>query len=260
VRFSLGKATYEASFIYLDSLRQIEPAFAQLRTQLFLFNEKYVILPNYIDDARKKLGEYRTKFLQDAYRLLNRKYEDRDIELASEIYVTGNTYTKVWPIIVQFTEDKEQTLIDNIRRQQASKSRSLSDANPNRSYDALNELRKLNDLKSAYEKAICIRSTLDLTLAQKTLRILDQKNSTVTYHSSSDSMIMAADETLTAFIELICQLVSSLTSIESVQLVAHEYYAETFRFLSLPQDVAYAFTTYRAALEHLTDYGSFTDK
>ena len=117
-RFNISTASYETSFIYLDSLRQIEPAFVRLREALFLFNEKYVILPNYVDNAVEKLRQFRNKFLQESYKLLNKNSEDRDIELATEIYVTGNTYPKVWPVIVQCNEHKDDLLIENIRKRQ----------------------------------------------------------------------------------------------------------------------------------------------
>ena len=257
-RFNISTASYETSFIYLDSLRQIEPAFVHLREALFLFNEKYVILPNYVDNAVEKLRQFRTKFLQESYKLLNKNSEDRDIELASEIYVTGNTYPKVWPVIVQCNEHKDEMLIENIRKrefkqQQASPSGVRVTANQ----DALNELKKLSDLKSSYEKAQCVHTALDLTVAAKTLRIVDRKNSTVTYHSTPDSTVMAADETLTAFIDLLCQFTSLSTANEQRHLVAQAHYVDTFKFISLPQEVDYAFTTYRIALEYLASGTTF---
>ena len=223
---------------------------------MFLFNEKYVILPNFLDNALEKLRDYRRKFLRDAYRLLNRTSEDRDIELATEIFITGKIYTKVWPVIVQCTQYQDQTLVENARRRQTP-ARSSAETRGNRNQDALNELKKLDDLKSAYEKAKSIRWALDSTLAARTLRILDQQNSRVTYHSSADSMVMAADETLTAFIDVICQLICSSSNSESLHLTAHEYYTEKFRFLSLPPEVDYAFTTFRGAIEHITSSASF---
>jgi hypothetical protein len=94
-------------------------------------------------------------------------------------------------------------------------------------------------------------------MAAKTLMIVDPKNSAVSYRSSSDAMPMAADETLTAFIDLICQLISSADIDDYIHLVAHEYYTEKFRFLSLPQDIDYAFTTYRGVIEYLTNSSSW---
>ena len=147
--------------------------------------------------------------------------EDRDIELATEIFITGKIYTKVWSVVVQYTEDQDQALLENARRRP---SRSSHDTHGNGNQDALNELKKLDDLKSAYEKAKSIRWALDSTVAARTLRILDQRNSRVTYHSSPDSMVMAADETLSAFIDVICQLISNSSDSESLRLAAHEYY------------------------------------
>jgi hypothetical protein len=243
--------------MFLDSLRSIEPAFARLRTQLFLFNETYVLLPKFVENAVEKLREYRTQFLQETYQLLNRNTEDRDIELASEIYITGNTYTKVWPIVIQHNEDKDQILYENILKRQRKQLTNSMEINLIKNQNALNELKKLDDLKSSYEKAKCIRSVLDLTLAAKTLMIVNPKNSAVSYHSSPDTMPMAADETLTAFIDLICQLVSTSEKNDSIHLVAHEYYTEKFRFLPLPQDVDYAFTTYRGVIEYLSNSSSW---
>jgi len=130
--------------------------------------------------------------------------------------------------------------------------------NLNKNQSALCELKRLDDLKSSYEKAKCIRSGLDLTIAAKTLMVVDPKNSAVSYHSSADAMPMAADETLTAFIDLICQLASTSDTENFIRLVAHEYYIEKFRFLPLPQDIDYAFTTYRGVIEYLsTNTSSF---
>lgn len=221
---------------------------------MFLFNEKYVILPNFLENALEKLRDYRRKFLRDAYQLLRRTSEDRDIELATEIFITGKIYTKVWPVIIQCTEYQDQTLLENVRRRQTRPSQGPYG---NANQDALNELKKLDDLKSAYEKAKSIRWALDSTLAARTLRILDQRNSRVTYHSSADSMVMAADETLSAFIDVICELLSTSSNSESLRLAAHEYYTDKFRFLSLPPDVDYAFTTFRGAIEHITSSASF---
>jgi len=243
--------------MFLDSLRQIEPAFARLRTQLFLFNETYVILPKFVENALEKLREYRLQFLQESYQLLNKYSEDRDIELASEIYITGNTYTKVWPIIVQHNETKDQILYENILKRQRKQLIDSMEINLSKNQSAFNELKKLDDLKSSYEKAKCIRSALDLTIAAKTLMTVDPKHSAVTYHSSSDSTPMAADETLTAFIDLICQLVSTSETKDFIHLAAHEYYTEKFRFLSLPQDIDYAFTTYRGVVEYLSNSASW---
>ena len=243
--------------MFLDSLRQIEPAFARLRTQLFLFNETYVILPKFIENAIDKLRNCRTQFLQEAYQLLNKTSEDRDIEIASEIYITGNTYTKVWPVILQQNEDRDRNLYDNILKRQRKQSTQSTRTNMNANSTALNELKKLDDLKSSYEKAKCIRSALDLTMAAKSLMTMDPKNSAVSYHSSSDATPMAADETLTAFIDVICQLVSQSGSDDFIPLAAHEYYTEKFRFLSLPQDIDYAFTTYRGVLEYLCNSSSW---
>lgn len=242
--------------MFLDSLRQIEPAFARLRTALFLFNETYVILPKFVENAVDKLRQLRLQFLQESYQLLNKNCEDREIELASEIYITGNTYTKVWPTILQQNDDKDQILFENILKRQRKRSNS-NDFNLNTNQSALNELKKLDDLKSSYEKAKCIRSALDLTMAAKTLMIVDPKKSAVSYHSSSDAMPMAADETLTAFIDLICQLISTADIDSFIHLVAHEYYTEKFRFLPLPQDIDYAFTTYRGVIEYLTNSSSW---
>ncbi len=244
-----------SSFEFLDSLRQIEPAFARLRTALFLFNETYVILPKFVENAVDKLRQLRIQFLQESYQLLNKTCEDRDIELASEIYITGYTYTKVWPIILQHNENKDQILYENIQKRQRKQVNNPADILKNQ--NASNELKKLDDLKSSYEKAKCIRSALDLTMAAKTLMIVDPKNSAVSYRSSSDAMPMAADETLTAFIDLICQLISSADIDDYIHLVAHEYYTEKFRFLSLPQDIDYAFTTYRGVIEYLTNSSSW---
>jgi hypothetical protein len=239
--------------MFLDSLRQIEPAFARLRTHLFLFNETYVILPNFVENAVEKLRDYRLQFLQESYQLLNKNSEDFDIELASEIYITGNTYTKVWPIILQHTEEKDQNLYENILKRQRKQLTQSAETNLNRYANASTELKRLDDLKSAYEKARCIRSVLDLTISAKTMMIVDPKNSSVAYHSSSNAMPMAADETLTAFIDFICQLLSSSKPNDFLHLIAHEYYTEKLRFLSLPQDVDYAFTTYRGVLEYLSN-------
>jgi hypothetical protein len=238
--------------MFLDSVRQIEPAFARLRTHLFLFNETYVILPNFVGNAVEKLRDCRTQFLQEAYQLLNKNSEDLDIELASEIYITGNTYTKVWPIVVQHTADKDQNLYENILKRQRKQLSQSTDGNQNKYASACTELKKLDDLKSAYEKARCIRSALDLTISAKTM-VVDPKRSSVSYHSPSAAMPMAADETLTAFIDFICQLISSANENDFIHLIAHEYYTEKFRFLYLPQDVDYAFTTYRGVLEYLSN-------
>lgn len=244
--------------MFLDSLRQIESAFARLRTQLFLFNETYVLLPKFVGDAFDKLREYRSQFLQESYQLLNKNSEDRDIELASEIYITGNTYPKIWPIIMQHSETKDQNLYENILKRQRKQLANSTKMNLQRNQNALNELKKLDDLKSSYEKAKCIRSTLDLTMAAKSLMVVDPKNSSVSYHSSSAaSTPMAADETLTAFIDLICQLVSTSDSDDFIRLVAHEYYTEKFRFIPLPQDIDYAFTTYRGVIEYLINGASY---
>ncbi|CAF0935056.1 unnamed protein product [Adineta ricciae] len=252
-RFNTSTASYESSFVFLDSLRQIEPAFTRLCTDLFSFTDKYVVLPKFLNHAIDKLRLLRTQFLQDSYRLLNRQSEDRDIELASEIYVTGYAYTKVWPTILELTESKEKLLFENIQIRQRKQRTNSNDFQANSNQSASNELKRLDDLKSSYEKAKCIRSTLDLTIAAKTLMVVDAKNSAVAYHSSSEGMAMAADETLTAFIDLICQLVSNADVNSTVHLVAHEYYTENFRFLPLPQDIDYAFTTYRGVIEYLTN-------
>ncbi|CAF0772154.1 unnamed protein product [Rotaria sordida] len=256
-KFNGATASYEASFMFLDSVRQIEPAFARLRTALFLFNETYVILPKYVENALDKLRQLRSQFLQESYQLLNKNCEDRDIELASEIYITGNTYTKVWPIIIQHNENKDQILVENIQKRQKKEQQNSNQTNLKINQNALNELKKLDDLKSAYEKAKCIRSALDLTMAAKTLMVVDPKNSAVSYRSSSNAMPMAADETLTAFIDLICELISTSEINTSICLVAHEYYTEKFRFSSLPQDIDYAFTTYRGVIEYLINSSSW---
>jgi hypothetical protein len=243
--------------MFLDSVRQIEPAFARLRTALFLFNETYVLLPKYVNEAVDKLRQLRTQFLQESYKLLHRNSEDRDIELASEIYITGNTYTKVWPTIIQHNEDKDQMLLDNVQSRQRKQRANSSDLRTNSNQSALAELKRLEDLKSSFEKAKCIRSALDLTIAAKSLMIVDTKNSAVAYRSSSNAAPMAADETLTAFIDLICQLISTRDNDSAIPLAAHEYYTEHFRFLSLPQDIDYAFTTYRGVIEYLTNSASW---
>ncbi|CAF2078026.1 unnamed protein product [Rotaria magnacalcarata] len=256
-KFDITTASYESSFMFLDSLRDIEPAFAKLRTALFLFNETYVILPKFVENALDKLRQLRVEFLLESNKLSNRNYADRDIELASEIYITGNIYTKVWPIILQHNENKDQILFENIEKRQRNEQKYSNQINLNTNQTALNELKKLDDLKSSYEKAKCIRSALDLTVAAKTLMIVDPKSSAVSYHSSSKPMPMAADETLTAFIDLICQLISSAEPNVRIRLSAHEYYTEKFRFSPLPQDIDYAFTTYRGVLEYLTNSSSW---
>jgi len=243
--------------MFLDSLRQIEPAFARLRTSLFLFNETYVVLPKFVENAVDKLRQLRLQFLQESYQLLKKTCEDRDIELASEIYITGNTYTKVWPTILQQTENKDEILFENIQIRQRTKRANSNEFNLNANQNAFNELKKLDDLKSSYEKAKCIRSALDLTIAAKTLMIVDPKKSAVAYHSSANATPMAADETLTAFIDLICQLISTSHINSYVHLVAHEYYTEKFRFLAHPQDIDYAFTTYRGVIEYLINSSSW---
>ena len=184
---------------------------------------------------------------------MNKTSEDLDIELASEIYITGNTYTKVWPIVVQHTNEKDQHLYENILKRQRKQLSQSTDGNPNKYAAACAELKKLDDLKSAYEKARCIRTALDLTISAKTLMVVDPKRSSVSYNSSAASMPMAADETLTAFIDFICQIISSANANDFIHLIAHEYYTEKIRFLSLPQAVDYAFTTYRGVLEYLSN-------
>lgn len=228
-----------------------------MRTALFLFNETYVILPKFVEHAIDKLRQLRTQFLQESYQLLNKNCDDRDIELASEIYVTGNTYTKVWPIILQHNEEKDRLLIENIQKRQRKEQKKPNQGNFTINQSAINELKRLDDLKSSYEKAKCIRSALDLTMAAKTLMIVDPKTSAVSYHSSSNTTPMAADETLTAFIDLICQFISTVEPSAQIRLAAHEYYTEKFRFCPLPQDVDYAFTTYRGVIEYLTNNSSW---
>ncbi|CAF2530236.1 unnamed protein product [Rotaria sp. Silwood2] len=256
-KFNATTASYESSFMFLDSVRQIEAAFARLRTSLFLFNETYIILPKFIENAFDKLRQLRSQFLQESYQLLNKSCEDRDIELASEIYITGNTYTKVWPIIVHNNQNKDQILVENIEKRQRKEQKNSNQISIKINQNALNELKKLDDLKSSYEKAKCIRSALDLTIAAKTLMIVDPKSSAVSYHSSSNAMPMAADETLTAFIDLICQLITTSETNTHIRLAAHEYYTEKFRFSHLPQDIDYAFTTYRGVIEYLTNSSSW---
>ena len=239
--------------MFLDSLRPIEEIFGRLRTQLFQFTETYVILPNYVELAIEKLRDYRDQFLREAYQILNRTSEDRDIELASEIFITGNTYTKIWPVIVQHNERKDQQLYDNIIKRQRKLLVQSNEHDHTRNSNGVNELRKLDDYKTAYEKAKCIYSTLDLAIAAKTMMVVDPNNSSVSYRPSANQEPMAADETLTAFIDLISHFVSTAKSDEMIHLFAHEHYVEKFRFLSLPQDVAYAFTTYQGALEYLNN-------
>ena len=258
-KFSCNSATYDSAFVFLDSLRAIGEPFQRLQKDLFLFNEKYIILPNYIEKAFEKLRELRNTFLQESYRLLERRMEDRDVELASEIFVTGNTYTKFWPVILQCTHHNERTLAENVRKRQSKPSQKSSDPSTLPiNQDASNEMRKLDDLKTAFEKARCIRSALDSILANRTIAILDQQKTTVTYRPGADSTFMAADETLTACIDFICQYLLSAQKIDTIHLVAHEYYIEKFRCLSLPSDIDYAFTTFQGALEYLSSSACYS--
>lgn len=237
----------------MDSLRPIEKVFESLQKHLFLFNESYVILPNFVEEAIGKLRGYRDQFLHESYQSPNRIWDDRDLELASEIFITGNTYTKVWPIVIQHNAEKDKNLNKNIFKRQQKLLVQSNEHQMNTNFNGENELRKLDDFKTAHEKAVCIRSAVDSAVAAKSMMVIDAKNSSVSYRSSVDQAPMAADETLTAFIDLICQFVSTAKPDEPVHLVAHEYYIEKFRFLSLPQDVDYAFTTYRGVLEYLSD-------
>ena len=239
--------------MFLDSLRPIEEVFGRLQRDLFLFNETYVILPSFIEQAIEKLRNYRDKFLHESYQSPNRIWDDRDLELASEIFITGNTYTKVWPIVIQHNAKKDQHLNKNISKRQQKLLVQSNEHQMNTNFNGENELRRLDDFKTAHEKAVCIRSAVDSALAAKTMMVMDAKSSSVSYRPSVDQAPMAADETLTAFIDLICQFVSTAKSDEPVHLVAHEYYIEKFRFFPLPQDVDYAFTTYRGVLEYLSD-------
>ncbi|CAF0992421.1 unnamed protein product, partial [Didymodactylos carnosus] len=98
-KFQPTTANYETAFIFLDSLRPIEDLFTKLRTSLLLFAETYVILPNFIDDAVDKLKHLWITFVNEACQILNidssrkQHYEQlttrQDIELASEIFITG---------------------------------------------------------------------------------------------------------------------------------------------------------------------------
>lgn len=223
-----------------------------------MFNEKYTILPNYIEKAFDKLRDYRNEFLRESYQIFNKATEDRDIELASEIYVTGNTYTKFWPVILQLSKHNDQRLFDHVRRRQIKQQKSSPEVTVTINQDASNELRKLDDLKTAFEKAKCVRFALDSVLANKTIAILDRERSSVKYRPGADAMVMAADETLTAFIDFVCQYLLSAKNPNAIHLVAHEYYTEKFRCLPLPQDIDYAFTTFRGAIEYLSSDACFT--
>ncbi|CAF1098503.1 unnamed protein product [Adineta steineri] len=253
--FTQSTASYESSFMYLDSIRQIEPAFARLHKALFLFTEKYVLLPKFIEDAIDKLRQFRFDFLQESYQLLNKNYEDRNLELASEIYITGYTYTKFWPTIVQYNEDKDKILFKNIQTKYKRQRTESNNFEMNANQNFFNELKKLDDLKSSYEKAKCLNSAIHIMITQKSM-ILDSKKSSVAYHSPSKSTAMSADETLPAFMDLICQFILTSDTICSIHLAAHEYYIEKFRFISLPSDMDYDFTTYRGAIEYLTNSSS----
>lgn len=237
----------------MDSLRPIENVFSDLQKNLFQFNETYVILPKFVEQAIERLRGYRDLFLREASQILNRSCDDRDLELASEIYITGNTYGKVWPIVIEHNAEKDEHLNKNIFKRQQ---KLLVQSNEHQTNTDLNgeiNLRKLDDVKTALEKAMCIRAALDSAVAAKSMMAMNPKDSRVSYRPSASQAPMAADETLTAFIDLICQFVSTAKSDEPGHLVAHEYYIEKFRFISLPQDVDYAFTTYRGVLEYLSD-------
>lgn len=252
-KFDLKTANYASAFIYLDSLRSVETPFSELRQKLFLFNEKYVILPNHINDALSKLREYREQFRTMSYQAMNKNTEDRDFELATELFITGNVYSKLWPMILVQFQSNTETLRRNVRLKRINNNSNSPEKDAAINGVGLKELSKLNDLKTAFEKAKCIQAAFHATVSAKTLRFLDGKNSAVAFSTrSSDPMIMNADETLPAFIDLICEFILKHEQNASIALLANEYYIEKVRYVPLQQETSYAFTTFQAALEYLT--------
>ena len=240
----------------MDSLRPLEAQFKHLSQEIFLFNERYAILESYIGDAKNRLKKIYESFLSNYDLLKGEPVRRASLELMTEIYVTGSTYPKVWPVIIKINAVRESQLSRNIRSRKGQSLNKDKKHKSNKNTNAINELKKMDDLKSAHEKAICIHSALNSMVAAISLEVTNGDSSVVSFHREKSSAVLDGDETLTAFIDVIREFVSTADNESSITLMANEYFIENFHFIPLTQEIDYAFITYKAALNYLVDDSS----
>jgi hypothetical protein len=227
--------------------------------ELELFKKTYIILPWYLKDCAKQLGNIYEKYLKRflrSFSLDNRRLIDciPDLDLiisiACEITILGCMYLKLWPCILTYCKSEDEDFgnkcaeirkklqIDNSNHEETVNSSSKLDLlsayfNIDHTYfrinskPILNELKKLSMLNSTLEIMICIRTSIDLLTNELTIFLLKLSNEAKKTKSSNIiNNIQITSETLLPILAYLI-LKSDLDCFKSII-----YFLDSFNFSS----------------------------
>lgn len=234
------------------------------KNEMRIFKETYVILLNHLEACEQeclRIHEKYFKKFQDSY------YSNSNQEILSiaiENCINANLYDKLWSIIIDLNNDKDNFI--NFKLNQIYNNISNDNVTSyylklNKKYLidyslSINEIRKIHLLKTVFEKLNCMKTCIDLISTE--LSLYYKKNES-NNQISENELVLTSDELL----PLTCYIIIKAKLNLLYSLI---FFTERFNFtaifglsnslyLSSTNELAFIFSTFKAAIgliEHYT--------
>ncbi|XP_035828350.1 ankyrin repeat domain-containing protein 27 isoform X2 [Aplysia californica] len=251
---------------FLKSFSEFKTALEQLDKNIEYFCRHYMILPDYLDDARARLEDISAASLRKMSLCLRQPLASdiKFIEVlagAIESYLMSLVYKKVFPVISQHLSKEDQTLLskgqklNRVKPEQIGVRREFSCPLPM----AVVELANLGNLLTPREKLTCLKSTVDNITEGITQSIKGSRQEQLAGITTEE------DEPCITSDDLIPILVMVIAQAKCCHLHSDLFYMEHFIWESMDKDrddLSYCLVTFKAAVQYMmtTDFSHLEDK
>ncbi|XP_041358464.1 ankyrin repeat domain-containing protein 27-like isoform X3 [Gigantopelta aegis] len=246
---------------FLQSFAEYSLVLRELDDSIKLFNNNYMVLKDYLDDAANRLEKTVNHAVEKCLKCTKMKYHS-DVKFretlsgAVESYVLGSVHNKVFPVICDRFRLEDDGLLSKCRRlngvlpETLGVKKEFSCALPS----AVVELARIDALCTPYEKLMCVKAAIDSVTEGVNAHVLKNQQPLLHVHGRKDHLCLTSDD-------LILLLVTVIAQAKCLHLKSDLFYIEVFSWFSMAKDIdslSYCLVTYKAAVEYMrsTDFES----
>ncbi|XP_071790564.1 putative uncharacterized protein DDB_G0284213 isoform X1 [Asterias amurensis] len=254
--FLTPRTTYAENCKFLSLFHENHSQLKAVDQKIWEFNQTYMILPGYLQDAAHKLHgiwENARLAFSETNNYIRLQSDSRLIEaitIALETYLMGGVHNKVIRAVSQQLKADDELLYERVTELRGVTAEQLG---VHKDFccplpSAVVELARLDGINNPHEKLLCLKSTLD--------GITDE----ATVHLKANLIPGKAPRCLTSD-ELIPLQVLVISQAKCQHIASNLYYMEHFHWVKAEHtDVGYTLVSFKAAVEYMrnTDFTKLT--
>lgn len=247
------QTTHTECRTFLRSFTEFSKILQSLDDQLKQFNTNYMILKDYLDDARSRLHNMSLDVVEKCYKCSKQMHKQdpkfKDVLSSSvESYVMAAVYQKIFGVMCEKFSSEDRQLLDkckqlqDVQQEQLGVSPEFCCPQPM----AVVELANIDCLCTPLEKLHCLKSTVDTATETISTSLEDNVKSGIL---DEDKPCLTSDDLIPILVTIIAQAKCS-------HLFSNMFYIEHFHWSRDTKDrdnLSYCLVTFRAAMEYMTN-------